>query len=153
MPHAPTLYAWLKAWEVHAPEANARDWLPFSLTAYGFVPAVDPTLIGALNGYVIAKWRFRGSEFIWRASVRMFYPISGYFAANGAIASDSRAGEYGDRSSIVHVIYGIAFTTLFFRNFYVSVPTELVKAAQPMGPVSSKFLGTYFCLYLYRSSL
>ena len=29
---------------------------------------------------------------------------------------------------LVHVIYGIAFTTLFFRNFYVSVPTELVKS-------------------------
>jgi len=31
---------------------------------------------------------------------------------------------------IVHVVYGLAFTTLFFRNFYVSVPTQLVKAAQ-----------------------
>jgi glucose/mannose transport system permease protein len=31
---------------------------------------------------------------------------------------------------LVQVIYGIAFTTLFFRNFYVSVPNELVKAAQ-----------------------
>jgi len=30
----------------------------------------------------------------------------------------------------VHVVYGIAFTTLFFRNFYVSVPTELTKAAR-----------------------
>ena len=30
----------------------------------------------------------------------MFYPISGYFTANGAIASDARTGEYGYRSSI-----------------------------------------------------
>jgi glucose/mannose transport system permease protein len=30
----------------------------------------------------------------------------------------------------VHVIYGIAFTTLFFRNYYVGIPTELVKAAK-----------------------
>ena len=30
----------------------------------------------------------------------------------------------------VHVVYGLAFTTLFFRNFYVSVPTELTKAAR-----------------------
>ncbi|MFP3616876.1 ABC transporter permease subunit, partial [Paraburkholderia sp. SIMBA_050] len=30
----------------------------------------------------------------------------------------------------VHVVYGIAFTTMFFRNFYVSVPAELVKAAR-----------------------
>ncbi len=31
---------------------------------------------------------------------------------------------------IVHVIYGLAFTTLFFRNFYIGVPDELVKAAK-----------------------
>jgi glucose/mannose transport system permease protein len=31
---------------------------------------------------------------------------------------------------VVHVIYGIAFTTMFFRNFYVSIPAELVKAAR-----------------------
>jgi glucose/mannose transport system permease protein len=30
----------------------------------------------------------------------------------------------------VHTIYGIAFTTLFFRNYYVAVPDELVKAAR-----------------------
>ena len=30
----------------------------------------------------------------------MFYPISGYFTANGAIASDAGTGEYGYRSSI-----------------------------------------------------
>jgi glucose/mannose transport system permease protein len=31
---------------------------------------------------------------------------------------------------LVHTIYGLAFTTLFFRNYYVAVPTELVKAAR-----------------------
>ena len=31
---------------------------------------------------------------------------------------------------LVHVVYGIAFTTMFFRNFYVSIPGELVKAAR-----------------------
>jgi glucose/mannose transport system permease protein len=44
-------------------------------------------------------------------------------------------GKLGIANSItglvfVHVVYGLAFTTLFFRNFYVSVPEELVKAAK-----------------------
>ena len=30
----------------------------------------------------------------------------------------------------MHVVYGICFTTLFFRNFYAAFPTELVKAAK-----------------------
>jgi glucose/mannose transport system permease protein len=31
---------------------------------------------------------------------------------------------------LVHVIYGVAFTTLFFRNYYTALPQELVKAAR-----------------------
>ena len=30
---------------------------------------------------------------------------------------------------IVHVIYGLGFTTLFFRNYYEVFPTELIRAA------------------------
>ena len=33
----------------------------------------------------------------------------------------------------VHVVYGLGFTTLFFRNFYEAFPTELVRAAQVDG--------------------
>ena len=31
---------------------------------------------------------------------------------------------------LVHVVYGICFTTLYFRNFYAAFPTDLVKAAK-----------------------
>ena len=31
---------------------------------------------------------------------------------------------------MVHIIYGLAFTTLFFRNYYISIPSELVNAAR-----------------------
>ncbi len=34
---------------------------------------------------------------------------------------------------LVHVIYGIPFTTLFFRNFYISFPNELIEAAKVDG--------------------
>ena len=44
----------------------------------------------------------------------------------------------------VHVIYGIGFTTLFFRNYYVSIPSELVKAAKMDGATSLEFLSQYF---------
>jgi glucose/mannose transport system permease protein len=33
----------------------------------------------------------------------------------------------------VHVVYGLAFTTLFFRNYYVSIPQDLMKAARVDG--------------------
>ena len=31
---------------------------------------------------------------------------------------------------LVHIIYGLAFTTLFYRNFFVTVPNDLVNAAK-----------------------
>jgi glucose/mannose transport system permease protein len=31
---------------------------------------------------------------------------------------------------LVHVVYGLGFTTLFFRNYYEAFPSELVRAAQ-----------------------
>ena len=31
---------------------------------------------------------------------------------------------------LVHLVYGIGFTTLYFRNYYAVFPTELIRAAQ-----------------------
>ena len=30
----------------------------------------------------------------------------------------------------MHSVYGLSFTTLFFRNYYVSIPDEMIKAAR-----------------------
>ncbi len=46
---------------------------------------------------------------------------------------------------LVHVVYGIGFTTLYFRNYYAAFPTELVRAAQIDGPGSSRSSGASFC--------
>ena len=45
----------------------------------------------------------------------------------------------------VHVIYGIGFTTLFFRNYYVNIPSELVKAAKMDG---ATFLRIFWSIFL-----
>jgi glucose/mannose transport system permease protein len=45
----------------------------------------------------------------------------------------------------VHVIYGIGFTTLFFRNYYVNIPNELVKAAKIDG---ANFLKIFWSIFL-----
>jgi glucose/mannose transport system permease protein len=31
---------------------------------------------------------------------------------------------------LVHTVYGLSFTTLFFRNYYISIPDEMIKAAR-----------------------
>ncbi len=96
------------------------------------VPAVVlSTLIGAMNGYVFSKWRFKGSEVLFSLLlVGCFIPFQVIL-----LPMARTLGHLGIAQSItglvtVHVVYGLSFTTLFFRNYYVSIPDELVKAAR-----------------------
>ncbi len=133
LPHAPTLYAWLKAWGSACTGSECEGLAPFFFNSIRIVvPAVlISTLIGALNGYVIAKWRFRGSEFLFGALLfGCFIPFQVILLPMVRLLATLGLANTVTGLVLVHVIYGIAFTTLFFRNFYVSVPTELVKAAQ-----------------------
>ncbi len=95
------------------------------------VPAVTiSTIFGAFNGYVISQWRFKGSNLIFALMLfGCFVPFQVVILPMAILL-----GKMGIAGSIVglifvHVIYGIGFTTLFFRNYYISIPTELVKAA------------------------
>ena len=99
------------------------------------IPAVAiSTFVGAFNGYVFAQWRFRGSEFLFTALlVGCFIPFQVVILPMARLL-----GEFGLANTtaglvLVHVVYGTAFTTLFFRNYYVSVPEELIKAARVDG--------------------
>ncbi len=99
------------------------------------VPAVAiSTLIGALNGYVLTQWRFRGSElFFALLLIGCFIPFQVILLPMARTLG--ALGLAGTVSGLVfvHTVYGIAFTTLFFRNFYVALPQELVKAAKVDG--------------------
>ena len=133
LPHTPTLYAWLKAWGSACTGSECEGLAPFFFNSIRIVvPAVlISTFIGALNGYVIAKWRFRGSEFLFGALLfGCFIPFQVILLPMARLLAILGLANTVTGLVLVHVIYGIAFTTLFFRNFYVSVPTELVKAAQ-----------------------
>jgi glucose/mannose transport system permease protein len=46
-----------------------------------------------------------------------------------------RLGLYGSIPGLIltHVVYGIPITTLIFRNYYASIPTELLEAAKVDG--------------------
>lgn len=96
------------------------------------VPAVTiSTMIGMANGYVVSKWRFKGSDmFFSLLLVGCFIPFQVIL-----LPMASTLGRLGISQSLVgltlvHIVYGICFTTLFFRNYYVSIPDELIKAAR-----------------------
>jgi len=135
-PHAPTIEPWLKAWSHACTGVRCEGLRPFFLNSLLMtIPAVlISTLIGALNGYALTHWRFRGSDALFTLLlVGCFIPFQVVLLPMartlGAVGlSDSVWGLI-----FVHVIYGLAFTTLFFRNYYIGVPGELVKAARVDG--------------------
>jgi glucose/mannose transport system permease protein len=133
LPAHPNLQAWSAAWSSACSGVRCDGLKPFFINSLLMtVPAVlISTFIGALNGYVLTQWRFRGSEFVFTALlVGCFIPFQVVLLpmarSLGTVGlSNSTVGLV-----LVHVVYGLAFTTLFFRNFYVSIPSELVKAAR-----------------------
>ncbi len=48
-------------------------------------------------------------------------------------------------SFVTHVIYGIAFSTLTFRNYYAGIPGELIEPARIDGAGCSASTGTCCC--------
>ena len=85
--------------------------------------------LGSMNGYVLAKWRFRGADIVFPAILfGMFIPYQSILIP--LVQTLQRMGLYGTLQGLifVHVVYGIPITTLIFRNYYATVPTELVEA-------------------------
>jgi glucose/mannose transport system permease protein len=122
------------AFEKLAP--NLYNSLSLSVTA-----TILSAFLGSLNGYVLSKWKFRGSDFLFTAMLfGMFIPYQSILIP--LVRSMQAIGLYGQLWGLVlaHVIYGIHITTLIFRNYYASVPTEMVEAAHIDG---AGLLGIY----------
>jgi len=90
--------------------------------------------LGSMNGYVLAKWKFRGSEIVFPAILfGMFIPYQSILIP--LFQTLQKMGLYGSLQGLifVHVVYGIPITTLIFRNYYATLPTELIEAGRVDG--------------------
>ncbi|WP_411033571.1 carbohydrate ABC transporter permease [Shinella sp. BYT-45] len=133
LPQQWTIEPWLSAWSTAQIGVQPTGLRPFFINSILMVvPAVAiSTVIGALNGYVLTKWQFRGSNvFFGLLLLSCFIPFQIVLIPMARIL-----GWLGLAGSLwglilVHVVYGIGFTTLYFRNYYENFPTELVRAAQ-----------------------
>lgn len=99
---------------------------------YMAVPAtLISALLGSMNGYIFAKWKFRGSDVLFPLLFfGMFIPYQSILIPLVIVLR--KLHLYGSIPGLifVHVVYGIPITTLIFRNYYATVPTELVEAAK-----------------------
>jgi glucose/mannose transport system permease protein len=127
------------AWEVLSPNlwASLRMVIPATIFS---------SLLGAVNGYLLSKWKFRGSDVVFTLILfGMFIPYQAILIP--LIQFLNQIGIYGKWQGLVlvHVIYGIPITSLIFRNYFTNVPTELVEAARIDG---AGLIQTFFQIML-----
>jgi len=133
LPEVWTIAPWLSAWSTAQIGVEPTGLAPYLWnTIKMVVPAVFiATVMGALNGYVLTKWRFRGDSVLFGLILlACFIPFQIVLIPMASVLG--LFGLAGTTSGLVlvHVVYGLGFTTLFFRNYYAAFPTDLVKAAQ-----------------------
>ena len=124
--------SWHKAWDEACTGTDCGGLKPFFLNSvYMVVPAVlISTALGAVNGYVFAKWKFRHSELLFGMMLfGAFMPLQVVLLPMSQVLGWFNLADSIWGLVIVHVLVGLATTTLFFRNYYVSLPDELVRAA------------------------
>lgn len=106
------------------------------------IPAtILSALFGAMNGYVLSKWKFKGSDILFTFILfGMFIPYQSILIPLIQFLRTIELYNTIPGLILVHVVYGLRITTLMFRNFYASIPDEMIESAQIDG---ASFLGVF----------
>ena len=136
LPTSLNFESWTLAWSTACTGVDCRGLKPYFWNSVLMaVPAVlISTAWGAINGYVLSMWRFKGSDLLFGFMLfGVFMPFQVVLLPMSQVL-----GFLGLSSSVaglvlVHCLAGMAGTTLFFRNYYTAIPRELVNAARMDG--------------------
>lgn len=148
LPKTVTFEAWAKAWSAACIGTKCEGLKPYFINSFLMVvPAVVLSSgIGAMNGYVLTKWRFRGANVVFGLLLfGCFLPFQAVLLPMAQVLGQLRLSGTIPGLVLVHTVYGIAFTTLFFRNYFITIPDELTKAAQIDG---AGFFRIFFSIML-----
>ena len=135
-PAAPDLVAWFKAWST---ACIGLDCTGIQVGFWNSVQIVVPSvllavLVGAVNGYCLSFWRFRGANLMFAIMLfAIFIPYQVFVFP--MISISAFFGQYGKLPGVVlvHVIFGMPIMTLMFRNYFAGLPIEVFKAARVDG--------------------
>lgn len=129
--------SYAKAWFGSEAEGFRGLNVNFMNSVYLTLPAtIISAMWGSINGYILAKWKFRGSEVLFPLLLfGMFIPYQSILIP--LVQTLQKINIFGIRFYgtipgliLAHVVYGIPITTLIFRNYYANIPTELVEASR-----------------------
>jgi len=135
-PHELTFQPWHDAWSLAQIGVQATGLKPYFINSFLMaIPGVAiSTAIGALNGYVLTQFRFRGAHVVFALLMfSVFIPFQIVLIPMARTLGILHLAGTVPGLVLVHVVYGIGFTTLFFRNYYAAFPGELVRSARMDG--------------------
>jgi glucose/mannose transport system permease protein len=144
LPQNWTTDAWVTAWNQLSPALGRTFMLA--------IPAsIVSAVLGSLNGYVLAKWRFPYADLVFTLFLfGMFIPYQAVMIPLRQLTLDLGLPSGIPTLILVHIVYGIPITTLIFRGYYATtVPTELIEAGRVDG---AGMLRTYWSLILPLSA-
>jgi glucose/mannose transport system permease protein len=139
LPQIWTLDNWVTAWTALSP-AILRS------VAVVVPSAIIAAFLGSLNGFVLARWSFRGADLVFTLILfGMFIPYQAVMIPLNQLVLDLGIPTGVPTLIMLHVVYGIPITTLIFRNYYMTVPHELIEAGRVDG---AGMLRTYWSIVL-----
>jgi len=133
LPSVWTLDPWRSAWSSAQIGVDPSGLKPYFWNSIAMVvtAVLLSTIFGSLNGYVLTKWQFKGHGIVFGLLLlSCFIPFQIVLIPMAKLLGVFGLAGTTSGLVLVHLVYGIGFTTLFFRNYYAAFPTEIVKAAQ-----------------------
>jgi glucose/mannose transport system permease protein len=122
-----------QAWSKFCMAEHCWGIKPYMLNSLTLaIPAtILSTLLGALAGYSISLWRFRGDQFVFAVvTLGIFLPEQMKLIPWVVVLRDLSLMNTIAGLILIHTVQGMSFTTLFCRNYYVGIPQDLLKAAR-----------------------
>ena len=126
-PPSLTLEPWIEAF-------NIMEKPLFNSLIFTSLATIFSCIIGSINGYVLSKIRFKGSDLVFLFfSIGIFIPYQTVLIP--LVLTMSRLGLYNTIEGLIlaHTAYGIPICTLLFRNSYKEIPDSLIMAAKTDG--------------------
>ncbi|MDE3075851.1 MAG: carbohydrate ABC transporter permease [Chloroflexota bacterium] len=96
--------------------------------------AIITAIVGSMNGYIFAKWRFKYDNIVFLLVLfGIFLPYQGILIP--LVLMLQRIGLYGTIAGLVlaHTVFAIPITAVIFRSAFSAIPTALVEAAKLEG--------------------
>ncbi|MGH3475555.1 MAG: carbohydrate ABC transporter permease [Nocardioidaceae bacterium] len=128
LPSEWTTDGWQTAWD----RLRGPLWRSIQLAVPG---AIVSSVLGSMNGFVLSRWRFPYSNLVFVLILfGMFIPYQAVMLPLIELVIEDANIENGIPALLVtHIVYGIPICTLIFRNYYETIPNDLVEAARVDG--------------------